>query len=339
MAGHDIIVIGASAGGVETSRELVAGLPADLPAAVFLVIHLPQEAKSTLPEILSRSGPLPASHAADGEPIRKGHVYVAPPDHHLFLEKSVMRARRGPLHNGRRPAIDPLFRSAALHFGPRVIGVVLSGTLDDGTTGLQTIKRRGGLAVVQEPRTALFSGMPESALAAADVDHVLPAAEIGPLLGELARRESLDDVPPPEPRLVEEQRKYMGHRTNMDRIGNPSKYACPDCSGVLWEFDDEEDIPQFACRVGHSYSPEALMAGQETSLETSLWAAVRALEESADLKVRVAARLKGPLAAGMARRSRERAEQSRSHAEEIRRWLERDEPAESLIGGGNEGES
>src|SRR5262245_4144777 len=328
MQGHDIVVIGASAGGVETSKELVAGLPADLPAAVFLVIHIPPESKSTLPQILTRCGPLPATHPGDGDPFRKGRLYVAPPDHHLILEGNVMRVRRGPVHNGHRPAIDPLFRSAALHFGPRAIGVVLSGTLDDGTSGLRTIKRRGGLAVVQDPNTALFSGMPASALASVDVDHTAAAAAIGPLLGQLAHQETSADVPPPEPRLLEEQRKYLGHRTNMERIGKPSKYACPDCNGVLWEFDDE-GIPQFACRVGHSYSPEALVADQESALESSLWAAVRALEESAELRQRIAERLKGPAAAGMARRSRERADESRNHAEEIRRWLEGDEAAQA----------
>src|SRR5205085_2097950 len=198
---HAIIVIGASAGGVEASRQVVAGLPDDLPATVFVALHLPPEARSTLPEILARSGPLTASHPRDGEPLRRGHIFVAPPDHHLLLEADRVLVKRGPLHNRHRPAIDPLFRSASLAFGPRVIGVVLSGTLDDGTDGLVTIKRRGGLAVVQDPATALFSGMPASAAGAVEVDHLVPVEGIGPLLGRLAGQSVDREAPPPESRL------------------------------------------------------------------------------------------------------------------------------------------
>ncbi len=228
MPGHDVIVIGASAGGIEASRELVAGLPADLAAAVFLVLHLAPGRPSSLPEILSRSGPLPAVHAEDGAPIAPGRIFVAPPGRHLVLEDEHMRVLSGPFHNRHRPAIDPLFRTAALSFGPRVIGVILTGALDDGTLGLMTIKRRGGVAVVQNPESALFSGMPASALASVAVDHVMEVAAIGPLLARLTTVPASALTPPQEPRLVEELKKWTGHSVDLEKIGRPSRFACPE---------------------------------------------------------------------------------------------------------------
>ena len=180
MSGHDMITIGASAGGVEALTELVRGLPVDLPASVFVSLHVPPHGTSMLPQILSRRGPLPAHHARDGEPIEPGRIYVAPPDLHLLIHQGVVRLSRGPRENGFRPAIDPLFRTAARWHGPRVVGVILSGTLDDGTAGLLAIKERGGFAVVQDPDDALFPGMPRNAMDVVHVDHVLPASEHPP---------------------------------------------------------------------------------------------------------------------------------------------------------------
>lgn len=184
---HDIIAIGASAGGVEALTKLVRGLPKDLPAAVFVVVHIPASGTSLLPQILSAQGTLPAVQAVDGQAVEPGRIYLAPPDHHLLLEDSRMRCRRGPRENRTRPAIDPLFRTAAQAYGPRVAGVVLSGTLQDGTAGLSAIKQAGGVAVVQDPQEALFPSMPESALRRVPVDYVLPVPEISPLLARLAR--------------------------------------------------------------------------------------------------------------------------------------------------------
>lgn len=186
MPGHDVIVIGASAGGVEALSKLVAGLPADLPAALFVVVHIPSEATSVLPRILSRAGPLPAVHVRDGLPIQDGRIYVAPPDYHLLLRSGHVRVVRGPREHGHRPAVDPLFRSAAHYGGPRTVGVILSGVLDDGTSGLQVLKAHGGVAVVQDPDDAFYDGMPRSAVENVDVDHVLPLAEIAPVLARLA---------------------------------------------------------------------------------------------------------------------------------------------------------
>jgi two-component system chemotaxis response regulator CheB len=199
MPGHDIIVIGFSAGGVDALVRLVQGLPSNLPAALFVVHHFPASAVSVLPSILSRAGALPATHATDREPIECGRIYVAPPDRHLLLNNGRILVTRGPRENGHRPAIDPLFRTAAKAHGSRVIGVLLSGTMDDGTAGLMAIKRSGGMVVVQDPRDALYGGMPASAIEQVEVDHIVPASDLAPLLIRLvnepgAEREGSDQL-------------------------------------------------------------------------------------------------------------------------------------------------
>ncbi|MHB8597769.1 MAG: chemotaxis protein CheB [Ktedonobacteraceae bacterium] len=186
MPEHDIIVIGASAGGVEALITLTATLPPNLQAAVFIVLHIPAQSPSMLPDILNRAGSLKVVSATDNAKIEYGHIYVAPPDFHLLVESEHIRVVSGPRENRHRPAIDPLFRSAASAYGSRVMGVILTGSLDDGTAGLQAIKRCGGLAIVQDPQDALFPSMPLSALANVQVDYTLPLAQIGPLLGNLS---------------------------------------------------------------------------------------------------------------------------------------------------------
>src|SRR5437588_11068380 len=193
MPGHDIIVVGASAGGVEALVTLARSLQRNLQAAVFVVLHIPAQSPSLLPEILGRAGPLKAVQATDDMQIEQGHIYVAPPDHHMLMELGKVRVVRGPKENRHRPAVDPLFRSAALAYGPRVIGVILTGALDDGTAGLLAVKRRGGIAVVQDPSEAMYPSMPSSALAHVEVDHVLSLADIGPLLGRLASQEAKNE--------------------------------------------------------------------------------------------------------------------------------------------------
>lgn len=191
MPKRDIIVIGASAGGVEALTALVAGLPADLPATVLVVLHVPSSSRSALPAILARVGKLPATHLTDDTPLRHGAIFVAPPDHHLTLRDDMIHLSRGPRINGHRPAIDPLFHTAARSARSRLIGVILSGALDDGTGGMAAIQAAGGATIVQDPKDALYASMPASVLEAIAVDHVLPAVAIGTTLGELAGR----DVP------------------------------------------------------------------------------------------------------------------------------------------------
>jgi two-component system, chemotaxis family, protein-glutamate methylesterase/glutaminase len=287
MAGHNIIVVGASAGGVEALVRLVAALPADLPASLFVVLHFPPDSTSVLPQILSRARTLPAAHAVDGEPIRPGRVYVARPDHHLVLEGDLVRVTRGPREHGHRPAADPTMRSAAIHHGPRVVGVVLTGTLDDGTEGLLQIKARRGITVVQDPKDALFPGMPQSALDNVAIDHVVPLDDMAALLARLATTEA--DEPAPDARVHTVENG--GAPTLMDprTDGGPSVYTCPECHGTLFEAA-EGDLLRFRCRVGHAYSADSLMSEQATALEAALWTALRSLEESASLSVRMAAR-------------------------------------------------
>lgn len=289
----DVIVIGASAGGVGSLQRVVERLPDTLLAAVFITLHLPEGIRSVLPKILARAGRLPVTHAQNGERIQPGHIYVAPPGFHMTLERDRVRVSRGAREHGHRPAIDPLFRSAALAFGPRVIGVVLTGQLDDGTVGLVEVKRAGGVAIVQDPEDTPFQSMPKSAIAHVDVDYILPADEIGQMLEHLVMEEESADKPP-QPRervLRSELHSLTEHEDERTKPGEPSPYACPDCGGVLWELKDGE-LLRFRCRVGHAYTTETLTTAQAFAVEEALWTALRALEEQAAVKRRVAERMR-----------------------------------------------
>ena len=293
MHGHDIIVIGASAGGVEALSALVSQLPPDLDAAVFIVLHVPAHSVSVLPRILSRRGGLPATHPQNGEPIQTGHIYVAPPDFHLLLRDGRIQLTRGPRENGHRPAIDPMFRSAAFAYGSRVIGVILSGALSDGAAGLEAVKMRGGSAIVQDPEEALYSGMPRSAIEQVAVDHILPLAEMGAALVRLTTEPALDaeTFPDPTENDMEQKLASLLNTALPEEIhpGKPGMYGCPDCGGVLWEIPEGE-VLRFRCRVGHAWAAEGLLSEQVNSMEEALWTALRALEESASLCKRLEAR-------------------------------------------------
>ncbi len=289
---HAVVVIGGSAGGVEALRQVVADLPADLPAPLFVTLHIPATVDSRLPEILARAGQLAAQHPLDGGVIRAGMIYVAPPDHHLHVERGHVRIVRGPRENGQRPSLDPMFRSAAHAYGRGVIGVVVSGTLDDGTAGLLAVKRHRGLAIVQDPATALFSGMPGHALEHVDVDHTVPVEEIGALIARLATsrttgaRTPMTDHDPAAP----QRPGASGSDLHDDAaIGSPSGFSCPDCNGVLWEIEDGR-LLRFRCRIGHGYSVNSLLAAQSSHIEATLSTTLRSLEESAGLSRRLSAR-------------------------------------------------
>ncbi|MBD0320148.1 MAG: chemotaxis protein CheB [Gemmatimonadetes bacterium] len=294
MTGRDIIVMGGSAGAVEGMAQIVSGFPADLDAAVFVVVHFPAYSTSVLPRILSRAGALPAVHPRDGDPILPGHVYVAPPDHHLLVSNGVIRLTRGPRENGHRPAVDTLFRSAARAYGHRVAGVVITGNLDDGTAGLGAVRARGGVAVVQDPEDAMHPGMPNSAIDAVGADHVLPLHRIAEVLVELATT----PIPSREPAVPERLEMETGIAgmdpaalESDDRPGVPAPYSCPECHGTLFEIE-EGAVMRYRCRVGHGYSVETLLAHQGHAVESALWTAMLALKERAALSRKMAERLR-----------------------------------------------
>jgi two-component system chemotaxis response regulator CheB len=288
VARHDIVVIGASSGGVEVLTEIVAGLPRDFPAAVFVVLHVRADVPSFLPGILNRAGRLPVAHAVDEEPIRLGRVYVAPPGFQTYLHLGRLSVRRGPRENAHRPAIDPLFRTAAHFYGPRVVGVVLTGAMDDGSAGLLAIKRGGGIAVVQDPVDAMFSGMPTSALAVVEADLLLKAGEIATGLVDLVSSDSPVGFMPAEvPLETAEESPARGVALRSEELGPPSAFVCPECSGTLYEID-EGPLLRFRCRVGHAYTEEAMASAQDRSVERALWTALRALEERSALFMKLA---------------------------------------------------
>jgi two-component system chemotaxis response regulator CheB len=309
---------------------VLCGLPSDLHAAVFIVLHVPPDSYSILPMILNNSGPLRAGHAINGEAIERGRIYIAPPDHHLLVERERERVVRGPKENRARPAADPLFRSAAHAYGTRVVGVVLSGALDDGTAGLAAIKRRGGLTVAQDPEEALYPGMPRSARENVALDHCLPIAGIAPLLGRLASVPAKDDAVYPMPEILKVETRIArleeSEMEDVEKIGELSAFTCPECKGALWELRDG-DLLRFRCHVGHAFSAESLVADQSEELENALWAALRSLEENAALSRRMAARAGERNHTFSVKQFEENARRVEQHAAVIRQALQNSEKA------------
>jgi len=273
---RDIIVIGASAGGVEALSDIVAALPAGLPATLFIVNHYPDNATSELPSILSRRGQLLARHPVDQEEFHPGHIYVAPPNHHIVLESKQIRLSRGPRENRVRPAIDPLFRSAAESFGKRVAGVILSGGLSDGVAGLMAVRAFGGVAVVQDPEDASMPSLPMNALALAGADYVATSGEMGPLLVRLATGNGapVQERPPSNerPDLADEPnacRRMGGHHSHM---------PCPECGGPLCLLEEQSPY-KLRCYIGHEFRAGDVLDEQKQALEAALWSAVRTFKE------------------------------------------------------------
>lgn len=294
MPGHDIIVVGGSAGSLEPLQEIVSHLPSGFPAAVFVVLHSSPYGSGLLPQIMQRRSALVIRPANDGEPIQMGHVYTAPPDHHLLVNEERVRVVHGPKDHGFRPAIDPLFRSAAEAYGPRVIGLVLSGALDDGTYGLSTIKQAGGIALVQHPEEAFMASMPLSAVQHVAVDEILYTEQIARRLIELAR------TPVAPGAMTMSKHKDNGNRKDPvqnqpsaletgELPGPPSAFTCPECGGALWELT-ENNILRYRCHVGHGFTADTLLTQKNEYLEAALWTALRALEENAALQRRLADR-------------------------------------------------
>jgi two-component system chemotaxis response regulator CheB len=279
MSEKKIIVIGASAGGFQALKTLIAGLPKDLDASIFIVWHMAPDTRGVLPQVFNRYDTVPATQAYDRQPIEPGNIYVAPPDRHLLIEDRRIRVTRGPKENRFRPAIDPLFRSAAFYFGPNVIGIVLSGALDDGTSGLWTVKHRGGTAM---------RSMPENAIREVDVDHVVPVAEMPALLTKLMEQKRTQ-----APARIEEENGKLADQLEAEikiasednaledvmRLGTLTPYTCPECHGVLSTLKDGA-LLRFRCHTGHAFTADALLSSLTHNLEESIWTAIRGVDES-----------------------------------------------------------
>jgi two-component system chemotaxis response regulator CheB len=324
----DVVVVGASAGGVEALRAFAAGLPVGLAAPVVVVLHIPRNAPSALPAILARSGPLRCVEAQHGAALEAGVVHVAPADWHVLVADGRLVLSTGPAENGHRPAVDPLFRSAALAHGPRAVGVVLSGTRDDGTSGLAAIADRGGAALVQDPREALYTTMPASALEHVAGARALPALKLGAEIAEVLARARTG----PLERAVPDDLLAAEHRIAAGEPGAlvaaslpaavPSGLSCPDCNGVLFEIPGRP-APRFRCRVGHAWTGEALALGQGDGVETALWTALRTLEERVALLNELAAHAETHGQSRSARRHADRAAEAAVDAAAVRALLDR----------------
>ncbi len=330
MPGHDIVVIGASAGGVEALVKLAHKLPVDLAATIFVVLHIPPQSPSMLPTILSRSGQLLAQHPIDGTKFERGQIYIAPPDHHMLLEEGYIRIVRGPKENRHRPAIDPLFRSAASIYGPRVIGIVLTGALDDGTAGLLAIKHQGGIAIVQDPDEALYPSMPRSALEHVKIDYILPLVDIAHQLVTIVDTEVNTTMEQPASEDMQNElslaKMDLSRQKNDTRVGTPSQYSCPECGGVLWEIHDES-LLRFRCRVGHAFSIDSMMAEQSDAIEEAMWTALKILEEQVSISRKMGAQARQNGHKVMARRFEERQKQAEKRVDLLMSALQKGETA------------
>lgn len=298
MPEHDVIVIGTSAGGLKALGVILGALPADINAALFIVQHIAADKPSILPKILTDVSSFPASHPVDGEELQKGRIYVAPPDHHLLVTQGSIRVVRGPQENRFRPAIDALFRSAACAYGARVVGVVLTGYLDDGTVGLQAVKKRGGVAIVQDPQEAEYPSMAKSALRYVKVDYCVPLVEISDLLVRLSHEPANNEEAYPmtaemevESKIAEQQFNTKEFLENVESIGTRTTYTCPECNGSIWQIGKEEPL-RFRCHTGHSFTADVFLAEQTQNLENALWSAARIMEEKVTFLRQMSERMK-----------------------------------------------
>jgi two-component system, chemotaxis family, protein-glutamate methylesterase/glutaminase len=307
-----VFVLGASAGGIETMRELLRLLPQDFPAPILLVIHTPADSPGLLAKVLQRESRMLVVNAEDGRKIQGARVYVAPPNFHLLLQGDRMRLMNGPVENRHRPAIDPLFRTAAKTLGAATVGMILSGYLDDGCAGLFRIKTAGGTTIVQSPDDALVPDMPRNAIERVHPDYVVPVTELAPLMSRLAE--------------TEVQTQAVGEEYNMaadskdENAGSPSSQACPECHGVLWETEEGGTI-RFRCGVGHAFTADTMLEDQGVDVERALWAALRVLEENSELSARLAEKARTGGREHAEKRYSARAEESKYNATLLRQLL------------------
>jgi two-component system chemotaxis response regulator CheB len=320
-ARRDVVVIGGSAGAVDALQMLVGDLPADLPAAVAVVVHGRATRGHNLPRLLAGRSGLPVTSAHDGEPLERRHVYVAPPGRHLLIQGDMLRLSYAAEENRTRPAIDPLFRTAAEAYGSRVIGVILSGNLDDGSAGLLAVRQAGGITLVQDPAEARFPEMPASAIEFALPDAVLPVAQLAARIVH-----AVSDLigTGPSVSMVADEAGPSGKESEPELI---SALTCPQCNGALW-VRDLDGLLQYRCRIGHILSQATMVSEQARMVEDALWAAARALEEQCALANRIAERFEGRGDAAAGARHRRQAVVAARRATTLRSTLLTDDGTE-----------
>lgn len=289
MKNRNVVVVGTSMGGVEALKILLKGLPADFEAGICVVLHISTSSSATLANSLNRHCELEVVTAQDGDPFKPGRVYLAAPDQHLLLKRDQLRLFRGPRENRVRPAIDPLFRSAAVAYGSRVIGVILTGLLNDGSSGLAAVKRCGGVTIIQDPADAAYPDMPLSAQCATDVDYSPSLNELPELLKRLVKEVPKTNPPAPKDIAIEVgiAESIMSNVPRENTLGDPAPLGCPECGGPLWEMQDSS-VSRYRCHVGHGYTAQSLLAEQCDAIDKALWVALRTLEERAGMLRRLA---------------------------------------------------
>lgn len=320
MDTRDIVVIGGSSGATAPLKSILGALPSDLPASVFVVLHIPARSLGLLTTVAQAASHLPVRSSEDGMPIEPGHIYLGVPDRHLLLVDGQIRLGRGPRENMARPAIDPLFRSAAMSYGPRVVGVLLSGLLNDGAAGLSAIKRCGGLALVQDQQDAIADEMPLAGLRAVTADLIGASSRLGDVISDLVREPAGPQLSiPPEIRL--EVDIAAGERIDsgvLQRVADPAPLICRDCGGALSQVREPGPL-RFRCQVGHAFTAEVLATEQESAVDEALRVALRVIEERAELVTRMAADGRNSGRRAVAEMYDERAEEYRRYADTIRR--------------------
>jgi two-component system chemotaxis response regulator CheB len=322
MANRDIVVIGGSAGSIGPLKTILAELPPDFPAAIIVVVHVPAQSTGVFVTVASAVTALPVKNASDGDAVLPGRIYLAPPDRHLLVIDGTFRLGHGPRENLVRPAIDPLFRSVALEYGPRCIGVILSGMLNDGASGLATVKDAGGIALVQTPKNAEYADMPLSALEATPVDLSANASEIAGAIKRLVA-EAPDKARPLSASVKLEVEIAAGRRADTAKtvqIADPVALTCPDCGGVLSEVRDSRPV-RFRCQVGHSFTDKALASEKEDAVDEAMRVALRIIEERAFLVDRMAKDAINAHRSGMAEMHEQRAIEYRRHADLLRQVI------------------
>lgn len=314
-----LIVVGASAGGMAALKELVTQFPKDFPASIFIVNHMGADTTGeALVKVLNDSSGLPCTHAHHEQAFKSGHIYLAPSDQHMLIVKGKILITKGARENRSRPAIDPLFRSAAVAYGNRVIGIVLTGYLDDGTSGMMAIKRCGGVCIAQDPTDAAYPDMPQSVIANVGADYCLPIAQMGALLTNLVSRELPKSKPAPKDIIIEAKiaRRVLSDLPSVEALGEQVPFNCPDCGGVLWQMTDGQQL-RYRCHTGHAFTSSVLLAQQTAKIEETLWVALRMFEERQNLLVTMSKNDGKKSPSSMSQRAKD----SQVHIERIRAML------------------